>query len=103
MATVRYSEEDEAFIGKIEGIDSIVSFEGESVRELKEAFKDAVESYLSVCKRKGITDIQKSYSGIFNVRINSDLHRKAAISAKLHGRTLNSFVKEAIERQVAHV
>ncbi|MDR1746564.1 MAG: type II toxin-antitoxin system HicB family antitoxin [Tannerella sp.] len=44
--------------------------------------------------------MRKSYSGVFNVRINSDLHRRAAISAKLHGKTLNSFVKEAIERRV---
>jgi len=103
IATVKYSEEDEAFIGRIEGINSVISFEGESVSELKTAFKEAIESYLSVCKRKGITQIQKSYTGIFNVRINSDLHRRAAITAKLHGRTLNSFVKEAIEKEVEHV
>jgi len=103
VATVKYSEEDGAFIGRIEGISSIVSFEGESVSELKKAFKEAVDSYLSVCERKGIKEIQKSYTGIFNVRINSDLHRRAAITAKLHGRTLNSFVKEAIEKQVEYV
>jgi len=102
VATVKYSEEDEVFIGRIEGINSVVSFEGESVAELKEAFKEAVESYLTVCKRKGITDIQKSYTGIFNVRINSDLHRRAALTAKLHGRTLNAFVKDAIERCVEY-
>jgi len=100
IATVKYSTEDEAFIGKIEGIDSVVSFEGQSVEELKSAFRDAVESYLDFCRRKGITNIQKSYSGLFNIRVNSDIHRRAAISAKIHGKTLNSFVKEAIERYI---
>ena len=100
IATVKYSEENEAFIGRIEGIDSVVSFEGQSVRELKAAFKDAVESYLDFCHRKGITETQKSYTGVFNVRINSDLHRKAAIMAKMRGYTLNSFVKESIERSI---
>jgi predicted HicB family RNase H-like nuclease len=103
IATVKYNEEDEAFFGRIEGIDSVVSFEGESVSVLKEAFREAVESYLSFCKRKGIDDPKKSYTGIFNVRINSDLHRKAVIKAKLQGRTLNSFVKEAIEREIEYV
>jgi len=98
IATVKYSEEDEAFIGRIEGINSVVSFEGQSVEELKSAFHEAVESYLDFCQRKGITEVQKSYTGIFNVRINSDLHRRAAITAKLQGNTLNAFVKEAIER-----
>ena len=32
IATVQYSEEDEAFIGHIEGITSAVSFEGQSVK-----------------------------------------------------------------------
>jgi predicted HicB family RNase H-like nuclease len=100
IATVKYSDEDEAFIGRIEGINSVVSFEGESVAELKKAFREAVESYLTVCDRKGIKDIRKSYTGVFNVRINADLHRKAALIAKLHGSTLNALVKDAIEQRV---
>ena len=100
IATVRYSDEDEAFIGRIEGINAIVSFEGQSVSELKKAFKEAVESYMAVCRKKGITAIQKSYTGAFNVRINSDLHRRVAITAKLQGSTLNAFVKKAIEEYV---
>ena len=103
FATVKYSEEDEAFIGRIEGIDSVVSFEGQSVEELKSAFHEAVESYLDFCKRKGISETQKSYTGTFNIRINSDLHRRAAITAKLHGNTLNAFVKEAIERRLEYI
>ena len=100
IATVKYSEDDEAFIGRIEGINSVVSFEGQTVRELKSAFKEAVESYLDFCQRKGITETQKSYTGVFNVRIDSDLHRRAAIMAKIHGSTLNSFVKKSIERSL---
>jgi predicted HicB family RNase H-like nuclease len=100
IATVKYSDEDESFIGKIEGINSVVSFDGQSVEELKVAFYEAVESYLDFCNRKGIANIQKSYTGIFNVRINPDMHRRAAITAKLHGKTLNSFVKEALETYI---
>ena len=102
IATVKYSEEDEAFIGRIESIDSVVSFEGQSVEELKFAFKEAVESYLDFCRRKGIAETQKSYTGVFNVRINSSLHKRAAIMAKLNGKTLNAFVKESIENKLEH-
>jgi predicted HicB family RNase H-like nuclease len=100
IATVKYSDEDEAFIGRIEGIGSVVSFEGQSVEELKSAFQEAVESYLDFCKRKGIAETQKSYTGIFNIRINSDLHRRAVIAAKQRGKTLNAFVKESIEQSL---
>ncbi|MDR1402854.1 MAG: type II toxin-antitoxin system HicB family antitoxin [Tannerellaceae bacterium] len=103
VAIVKYSEEDEAFVGKIEGISSVVSFEGQSVEELKSAFKDAAESYLDFCRRKGIIEMQKSYTGVFNVRIDADLHRRAAIMAKIHGITLNAFVKKAIERNLEYI
>jgi len=102
IATVKYSEEDEAFVGRIEGINSVVSFEGQSVEDLKSAFKEAVESYLDFCSRKGITESKKSYTGVFNVRIDADLHRRAAVTAKTHGSTLNAFVKKAIERNLEH-
>jgi len=102
IATVKYSEEDEAFIGRIEGINSVVSFEGESVQELKEAFKEAVESYLEFCAEKGIAGHQRSYTGVFNVRIDADLHRRAAVMAKTKGSTLNAFVKKAIERNLEY-
>jgi predicted HicB family RNase H-like nuclease len=100
IASVKYSEADEAFIGRIEGINSIVSFEGQSVKELKLAFQQATESYMDFCRRKGIFEPQKSYSGLFNVRIDADLHRRAAIKAKTQGHTLNAFVKKAIERDL---
>ncbi|MDR3219300.1 MAG: type II toxin-antitoxin system HicB family antitoxin [Dysgonamonadaceae bacterium] len=34
--------------------------------------------------------------------MNSDLHRRAAITAKQHGYTLNAFVKESIERRLEY-
>jgi len=99
IASIRYSEEDEVFVGKIEGINSVVSFEGESVAELREAFAEAAESYLDFCKRKGI-EPQKHYTGVFNVRLNPDMHRIAALVAKREGTTLNGYIKNIVEREL---
>jgi predicted HicB family RNase H-like nuclease len=52
-ATVYYSEEDEVFFGKIEGVSDSITFEGESVKELKKAFIDSVEDYIEMCKEIG--------------------------------------------------
>ena len=38
IGTVGYSEEDEVFFGKVEGVNALINFEGESVKELKKAF-----------------------------------------------------------------
>jgi len=55
-----------------------VTFEGESVPEIEEHFKDAVEDYIKTCEQLGY-ELEKSCKGSFNVRIGSELHRNALI------------------------
>ena len=61
-ARIEYSEEDGCFIGHITGITDIVGFHGETVHELRIAFKEAVDDYLGTCAKAGIAP-QKPYSG----------------------------------------
>jgi predicted HicB family RNase H-like nuclease len=49
IGSVAFSEKDNVFFGKIEGINGLVNFEGESVKELTEAFHEAVDDYLAIC------------------------------------------------------
>jgi len=44
---------------------------------------------------------QKLFKGSFNVRIPSDLHRKAAEKATRMGVSLNQLVQKALEEKVA--
>lgn len=95
LATVHFSREDEVFHGKVIGISDLITFEGESVKELKEAFQEAIDDYLLTCQ-KIKKNPDKTYKGSFNVRIPSELHRKAAIEAAIKNISLNDFVKFAI-------
>ncbi len=45
-ARIEYSDEDSLFVGHIAGLKDIVGFHGESVRELRKAFEEAVTDYL---------------------------------------------------------
>jgi len=99
LGSVAYSEKDNVFFGKIEGINGLVNFEGESVKELTDAFHEAVDDYLAYCKDEGI-EPDKSYSGILNVRLTPAIHRKIAMLARQAGQTLNAYIKEAIEEKV---
>jgi hypothetical protein len=51
--TVEYSATDECLFGKIIGTTDLITFEGESVDNLKKAFTEAVEDYLVLCKVAG--------------------------------------------------
>ena len=99
LGSVAYSEKDNVFFGKIEGINGLVNFEGESVKELTDAFHEAVNDYLAYCKDEGI-EPDKSYSGVLNVRLAPAIHRKIAMLARQAGQTLNAYIKEAIEEKV---
>lgn len=81
FSIVKYSPESEIFFGKIEAIMDLVTYEGESAKEVKAAFEEAVDSYLETCQEVGKKP-DKPYTGTFNVRVNTELHRKAAILSK---------------------
>ena len=84
LGSVAFSEKDNVFFGKIEGINGLVNFEGESVKELTEAFHEAVDDYLAYCEEEGI-EPDKSYSGVLNVRLTPAIHRQIAILARQAG------------------
>lgn len=93
IGSVEFSEKDGVFFGKIEGINALVTFEGESVKELTEAFREGVEDYLIYSQERGI-EPHKTYSGQLNVRITPDMCMKIASLAKKTGVSINSFIKK---------
>lgn len=96
---INFSAEDDVFHGKLIGIDDLVTFEGDSVKQLKKAFRDSVDAYLEMCKELG-QEPNKTYKGSFNIRISPELHRQAARYAAVNNMSLNEFVKYAIDMMV---
>lgn len=99
IGTVQYSADDDIFYGRIDGIDDLVSFESDNVKDLRRAFEEAVNDYLQLCEGTG-KDPLKSFRGSFNVRISPDLHKKAYLAAAQEGKSLNQFVQSAIDHEV---
>ena len=96
---IEFSEIDEVFHGKVLGIKALISFEGDSVSTITGDFRAAVDEYLDFCAENGV-EPEKPFKGSFNVRIGTELHRKAALTALVQGVSLNSFVEEAIRQYV---
>ena len=95
IGTVHYSSDDDVFFGKLGGIYDLITFEGDSVDQLKKSFQEAVEDYLEICGSLGKAP-HKSYKGTFNVRIKPNLHKQAAHKSVELGISLNQFVEQAI-------
>jgi len=99
-ARVQYSPDDDVFVGRILGIEDSISFHGTTVKELHADLKAAIEHYLEDCRKAGRKP-QKQASGNLMVRIAPELHAAAAFSAQAQGKSLNTWVEEAIKEHAA--
>lgn len=99
IGSVNFAAEDEVFYGKIDGIDDLITFEGESVQELKTAFHYMVDEHIKDCEVEK-KPLKKSYSGSFNVRLTSQMHRNLAEKALSMGITLNQLLKSMIAKEM---
>lgn len=95
IGSLHYSKEDKTFWGKIEMIRSLVTFEADNAAELEKAFQEAVDDYLATCKEQGVAP-EKPFKGVFNVRIQPELHKAAYEEALKEGVSLNKFVEASI-------
>lgn len=98
-AIIEYDEEDRLFVGRVINTKDIIVFDGFSVDELEESFHTVIDEYLTDCQALNkIPD--KPFSGRFNLRISSDLHRKVAQLASKQGVSLNSFIEQILEKAI---
>jgi predicted HicB family RNase H-like nuclease len=92
---VEYDDEAKIFHGEVVGLRDIITFQGKSVEELEQAFKDSIDDYLAWCKERGEKP-EKTFSGTFNLRIPPELHAKLAFRAETMGLSLNTYVTERL-------
>jgi predicted HicB family RNase H-like nuclease len=83
--------EDDLFHGEVVGVRDVVTFQGRTHGELKQAFRDSVDDYLAFCEARGESP-EKPFSGRFLMRIDPEIHRKLATLADLSGKSLNQFI-----------
>ncbi|WP_291594551.1 type II toxin-antitoxin system HicB family antitoxin [Bacteroides sp.] len=98
--SVEYSEEDNCLFGKVLGLrKDCITYEGETISELKSDFEGAIDDYLTSCKNRGV-EPAKPYSGKLIVRMPSDLHGMVAMAAANAGTTINEFINRAVSKEL---
>ena len=99
IGSVEFSEPDGVFFGKVQGIRSLISYEGTTAKELVDDFHGSVDDYLAACESAGAAP-EQAYKGSLNIRLGGDLHRKAAMYAISHQQSLNSFIEDAVREKL---
>lgn len=95
IARIEFDDQDGIFFGRVAGIQDGVNFHGESVAELRAAFREAVDGYLDVCARTG-KEPQKPYSGKIMVRVDPVVHARAALAAEVAGMSLAKWAEQRL-------
>lgn len=100
VAKVEFDDEADIFYGEVINLRDVITFQGDTVAELRRAFQDSVEDYLAFCAERG-EEPEKPYSGKLSIRMDPELHRKISIKAQTTKKSLNSWISETLEAAAA--
>ncbi|MCA9411558.1 MAG: type II toxin-antitoxin system HicB family antitoxin [Candidatus Omnitrophica bacterium] len=99
LARIEFDDEDRIFVGHLAGIKDIVGFHGSTVDELEKAFHESVDNYLEISERTG-RPAETPYSGRLILDVSPDIHAALAIAAHIHGKSLNQWASEVLDKAV---
>lgn len=91
-----YDADSDLFHGEVVGTRDVITFQGRTLQELREAFRGSVDDYLAFCAASNDPP-EKAFSGKFMARLAPDLHRKLSALAELSGKSLNQFISDSLE------
>ena len=97
IGQVAYDEDAKIFHGEVIGLKDVITFQGESVKELEQAFKDSINDYLEFCEERGESP-EKTFSGSLHLRMNPKLHGNLALEAAKHGISLNDLITKKLSK-----
>lgn len=89
-----------SYYGKVMGIRSLISYEGESAQELLNDFHSAVDDYLEICKAEG-QEPEVAFKGSFNIRLSPEIHKRIFVYSASHQMSMNYYIEEVLENSPA--
>ncbi|MGE0199617.1 MAG: type II toxin-antitoxin system HicB family antitoxin [Candidatus Melainabacteria bacterium] len=96
---VEFDDDANLFHGEVIDIRDVVTFQGATADELRQAFRDSVDDYLAFCRERG-EDPDKPFSGKLMLRIPPALHKKLFVQARRTGKSLNALIAEYLAEGV---
>ena len=98
-AKIEFDDQANVFHGEVLNLRDVITFQGRTVEELRNAFHDSVDDYLDFCAHRNEPP-EKPYSGRFVVRLAPSLHRAIATQARLADKSLNAWLQDVLREKV---
>lgn len=92
---VVFDEDSGLLHGEVVDLRDVITFQGKSIDEIKQAFHDSVDDYLEFCSQRN-EEPDKPFSGRLMLRLPSNIHRSVYVRAKKEGKSLNEYITEKL-------
>ncbi|MEW6619768.1 MAG: type II toxin-antitoxin system HicB family antitoxin [bacterium] len=102
LGQVEFDSESNIFHGEVINIRDVITFQGKTVEELRKAFEDSIEDYLSFCVERREKP-EKPFSGRFTIRLSPEEHRKVILAAEKDRKNIGSWVAEVLSQSARGV
>jgi predicted HicB family RNase H-like nuclease len=99
VGRAEYDGDAGVFHGAVLGTRDVITFQGKDMASVATAFQESVDDYLNFCRARGESP-DKPFSGQFVTRISPTAHRAISALAQAQGKSLNQFVRDALEEVV---
>ena len=94
-ASMVFDTEDKIIVGRVQDVDDIISFHGESVSVFESNCHAVIDDYLAASKELGSAP-EKPASGKVMLRIAPEVHAAALKAAARSGKSLNKWAENAL-------
>lgn len=95
---VKHFDDDVGIMhGEVLALQDVITFQGTTAQEFKQAFRDSIDDYLAWCTERGEKP-EKMYSGNIRLRMNPILHANLALEAARQGKSLNELINEKLRK-----
>ncbi len=94
---VEFDDDAGLFHGEVLDTRDVITFQGISVEQLEQAFRESIDDYLEFCRERG-EEPDRPFSGRLMLRLPPDLHRNLFIQARRAGMSLNQWITDNLKQ-----
>lgn len=98
QAVIAYDPDIEMFRGEFVGLNGGADFYAKDAESLKKEGQISLDVFLRMCAEDGVSP--KKAQGKFALRLPPDVYHSAAVAAAAEGKSLNSFIIDAVRQAV---
>lgn len=99
IAHVEFDDEAGIFHGEVINTRDVITFQGRSVEELREAMAASVEDYFAFCAQRGEAP-EQPFSGRITLRLSPERHRRVVLAAEKAGKDVATWAAETLDQAV---